>query len=319
MKKALSLILIMTIVLSAAIAGDISFVFDSFETPFAVSAGPQFSFGATDVQFILGGGLVNRTPMTDEDLSLVYGKTAVKIIDNLTDNLQIFTGAEVRYEHFTEGNEDLFSDGLSTMLFAGLRFENVRDTKLTRDGLKVTLTGRAAPMMLQGGDRYFYDVEADAVLSRTLVSIENPEGKKLFTTVLVDRVNATYISGFNIPSFETLRCSAGSKVRGIASGLYCADLQFVNNFELRLATPQIIEGIFARFILFADNALVSGTSQVPTDSMVFDKSVIQTAGAQIAVSLLDILNVGYQGSYVIRDDAYNTKGFVGELMFTLAY
>lgn len=319
MKKALSIILIMTIVLSAAIAGDISFVFDSFETPFAVSAGPQFSFGATDVQFILGGGLVNRTPMTDEDLSLVYGKTAVKIIDNLTDNLQIFTGAEVRYEHFTEGNEDLRSEGFNTVGLLGLKYENVKDTKLTRDGIKLTLTGRTAPLMLQGGDRYFYDVEADAVLSRTLVSIENPEGEKLFTTVLVDRVNATYISGFNIPAFETINHSAGSKVRGIASGLYCGDYQFVNNCEIRFASPEIFSGVFARLIVFTDNALVSGTSQVPTDSMVFDKSVIQTAGAQIAVSLLDILNVGYQGSYVIRDDAYNTKGFVGELMFTLAY
>ncbi len=201
-------------------------------------------------------------------------------------------------------------DFLGLEFAASLKFDIMKDTIHTNDGLWSRIDVKFAPALLNksgAGHAEYYSIVSNTVGAKTLYSYTSDTGKSLFSIALVDRVNASYTSGDAVPSFIQGPVSLGRKVRGFNTYTYGTQFSVVNNLDLRFAGPDLgINGIAPRINLFLDCGY--GWGKV-FNTNISEKNFLASVGVQVTMCFFDFIDLGYEVNYLLVDkDKYTQSG-----------
>ena len=258
--------------------------------------------------------------------SMVVGKSRVNGKSN--DVLSIkgffdqYDGQDIKDNIYPEISQEGNGNFLGTQLAAYLRIDAMEDTIHENNGFlgKVSLLwGPKALNKALDGFADYYSISMDAIGAYTLYELESG-GKSWFSVVLADRANFSYTGGDAIPAFIRGPTSLGRKVRGFNTYTYNTEFSVVNNFDIRLAGPDMgIKGIAPRVNLFFDIGYGWGNIN---NSEIKEDNLLVSTGVQGTVTFFDFIDLGYQIAYLIKGDNFAKgadKNLVGSFTFFLDF
>lgn len=325
MKRILSLLLVLVLVSSAVFAfdfklSDFSFAIgEDIQIPTLLSAGVTYKGltlsegNSTAVTAVVGGGKGSRT-FYDENFTSNTSAFSTVLCD-----VKLSQGFENDLYKVTVGMKNVYEkDVFASQLYAGVKYSTVEDKMVSKDGFEVSAEVRVAPELASANNGFaFYGVKADASYFKTIYEKQRSNGLNLFSVVLADRVfvsNVSPIGDSYVHPMAVSRYSAGAKVRGYSAYYNPSTFNAVNNFEIRLSSPEPIwDGVFARLNLFADAGFKAGDSLKDNSSI--EGCTFYSVGAELALSILDYVNVG------VRVSCPSEKGWTPKmgLMFGLQF
>lgn len=241
-------------------------------------------------------------------------KSPVKTIDEF-----FATANRVDNRIYPEINGD--GQFLGTQFAAYMKLNAMEDNIHENNGfigkLNLLWGPKALNRALEGFADYF-SIRADAIGAYTLYNYEK-EGKSWFSISIVDRVNFGFVSGDAIPAFIQGPESLGRKVRGFNNYTYNTKYTVVNNFDLRLAGPDMgISGLAARVNIFFDMGYGWGELNNTNEKQ---ENFLCSTGVQGTISFFDFIDLGYQVAYLISGDKFTNGSdrFVGSFTFFLDF
>lgn len=191
---------------------------------------------------------------------------------------------------------------LGTAFTLTARVDLMDDQKMYANGFYTTVEFLWAPGVLNSaldGEADYYSADFNAVGAWTPVSFTEEGGIHLFSLTLIDRLNANWTDGNEVPVYAQSSVSLGRKVRGFTTWTYNTQFTMVNNFDIRLAGPAW-HSIFPRINLFFDVGYGCG-DYFNTD--MGGSNFLMSTGIQMTVSFFDFIDLGYQIAYLF--DGYN--------------
>ncbi|MCR5732574.1 MAG: hypothetical protein K6G51_06530 [Sphaerochaetaceae bacterium] len=207
---------------------------------------------------------------------------------------------------------------LGTYFSLQMKYDQMDDRKTASDGFLFTVDLRKAPTFINNSSD-FNNVRLNAVLSKTVYE-KLSNGKNVFSVTVIDRANLTYLGGNKIPVAVQETASLGRLVRGYNPFSYGTELAMVNNFDIRLAGPDMgVKGIFPRINLFFD--IGYGRGKYYNTSITGD-NLLSSCGAQFTISFFDFMDLGYQVAYLFSGSKYTDgpdKKLVGCFTFFLDF
>ncbi len=253
------------------------------------------------------------------------------------DLITVYGGYMGRYEKYLENkggaasyfldstNDAIYPEAeqlVSNTLTCGIRLETKVNEKVLTRGFDLELSASYAPawMMNTLFDSTVDYYSATGTLTSYLPLYENrrDDGMNLVSVFLADRVRADYIEGPAVPVYAQKKPSLGYKMRGFESSSYATSFTVVNNFDIRITGPEfIISGLFPRAAVFCDVGYYDGHyANDPSDT---DSGMLLSTGGEIALSVLDFLNVGLRANYVLLGETMNTEPFSTDIFMVLHY
>lgn len=181
-----------------------------------------------------------------------------------------------------------------------LKLDMMEDTLHTNNGLWSSLDVKVGPSWLnrwRSGHAQYFSIVSNTVGAVTLYNLTNANGNSMFSVTLVDRVNGSYTTGDAVPSFIQGPVSLGRKVRGFNTYTYATEFSLVNNFDVRLAGPDLgVDGIAPRINLFVDCGY--GWGKVFNTERE-EKNFLASCGVQIELCFFDMIDLGYEVNYLL--------------------
>ena len=203
-------------------------------------------------------------------------------------------------------------DFLGLEFGANLKLDMMEDTLHTNNGLLVKLDFKFGPSALNNlasGHAQYFALTLNAVGAKTLFNVTNESGDSMFSVTVADRAYASYASGDAVPSFVSGPVSLGRNVRGFNAYTYATEFSVVNNFDVRLAGPDVgIKKVAPRINFFVDCGY--GWGKVFNTSR-YEKNFLASCGVQATVSFFDFIDLGYEVNYILVDrNKYTQPGKV---------
>ena len=203
-------------------------------------------------------------------------------------------------------------DFLGLEFGANLKLDMMEDTLHTNNGLLVKLDFKFGPSALNNlasGHAQYFALTLNAVGAKTLLNVTNESGDSMFSVTVADRAYASYASGDAVPSFVSGPVSLGRNVRGFNTYTYATEFSVVNNFDVRLAGPDVgINKVAPRVNFFVDCGY--GWGKVFNTSR-YEKNFLASCGVQATVSFFDFIDLGYEVNYILVDrNKYTQPGKV---------
>ena len=203
-------------------------------------------------------------------------------------------------------------DFLGLEFGANLKLDMMEDTLHTNNGLLVKLDFKFGPSALNNlasGHAQYFALTLNAVGAKTLLNVTNESGDSMFSVTVADRAYASYASGDAVPSFVSGPVSLGRNVRGFNTYTYATEFSVVNNFDVRLAGPDVgIKKVAPRVNFFVDCGY--GWGKVFNTSR-YEKNFLASCGVQATVSFFDFIDLGYEVNYILVDrNKYTQPGKV---------
>ena len=201
-------------------------------------------------------------------------------------------------------------DNYTSTFYAGVRMNGMKDTWTTNQGLLVDFKLAFAPSFVNNVSSY-YTAQLNAVAGTTLFEMKRKNGLNLFSIVLIDRLNLAFIDGDAVPVFASHVNSLGRKMRGFDNNSFNTALTFVNNFDIRFASPEpFMHGVFARLNLFLDmgygigNVLNTGRNGI---KKITENNMLASTGAQLELDVFDSIDLGLQVAYLISGYGFRDR------------
>ncbi len=201
---------------------------------------------------------------------------------------------------------ELSGDGqfLGTQISLSFRLDGMSDTIHENDGYLVKAAVKWGPKALNStlnGYADYLALSTDFINAITLFSLDEGDDA-LFSVVLIDRLNLSYVLGDAIPAFIEGPNSLGRKVRGFNTYTYNTAFSVVNNLDLRFAGPFIgLEGLAPRVNLFFDLGYGCGSIK---NVEIEESNLLSSAGIQATATIFDFIDLGYQLAYLIKGNNY---------------
>lgn len=234
--------------------------------------------------------------------SMVKGKTKKLPYENEVRSLEYYLGVNYEGAIYPDlnGNHML----LANELFVRLKLDMMHDDIFNNTGFVSYVEAAWGPKAINSSlDGYadYYSLTFNAVGSYTLCQVKSDK-MNWFSITAIDRFNANYTSGTAIPKYVEYPTSLGRKVRGFNAYTYNSEFTVVNNFDIRIAGPEMgIHGLAPRVNLFFDLGYGCG-KQYNTDH--YENNHLASAGAQFTVTFFDFIDLGYQISYLLVGRKY---------------
>lgn len=279
------------------------------------------------------------SPVGDKDLvtiTLAYNGQYESSVDSMVAGKEKFNGVNSTVktiDEFFEGydgdiNPNIYPElngdkkFLGTQLAAYLKIDAMEDSIHENNGFLAKASLFWGPKALNSSlDGYadYISFRADGIGAYTLYDYKHND-KSWFSVVLIDRANFSYTGGDAIPAFIQGPNSLGRKVRGFNTYTYNTAFSVVNNFDIRLAGPDLgIHGIAPRINIFFDMGYGWGELN---NSSISKENFIASTGVQGTITFFDFIDLGYQIAYLIQGTNY-AKGsenrLVGSFTFFLDF
>lgn len=303
----------------------------------------------TQLRAMVGGGYLKDYLYQNEDGSPVEWESKDDVVDintwHIIGDLQLnqgfgisdvegfdlvtaYAGYKLDWERFInfQGPAAIYPNlvgpnAVTNSFYLGAKLNMLDDRMVSTDGCTAEIRFDYAPAFINEKSDY-YSMTASTVFGRTVYELQQGNGKNLFSIVFMDRINASFTDGTQVPLYAQLPVSLGNKIRGLEKGTYNTNLTLVNNMEVRFASPEPwFDGIFARVNLFLDAGYYAGRYfNAPKDS-VRDSGFVASMGGQLEICLFDFIDLGIQGSYLLKGKNFREPGnkFVFDVIFTLDY
>lgn len=312
---------------------------------------------STDLMFIAGGGWTQRqiwndaaddyAAITDDDVrkfNVITGEWKLILEQGLFwsdatfDDLFTFhAGYLGRYESYMENkdseavsyfftaSDDIVPEGealVSNTLEFGASVDTVETDMVTFTGFDAELSVSYAPEWmlnsLLDSTVDYYSVYAVATGYLPLYEQRGDDYMNDLSVYLADRVRLDHINGSAVPVYAQKESSLGYKMRGFESYSYPMSFSVVNNFDVRVSGPEVlIPGLFPRGGIYIDAGYYAG--HYPNDKDAADDGVLLSAGAELAFSFFDFLNLGLRGNYVMLGDTLTGSDFSYNIFMTMQY
>ena len=150
-----------------------------------------------------------------------------------------------------------------------------------------------------------------------LYQIKQESGLNLFGIYLSDRIQADLIWGSAVPQDYKIDPALGTKARGFEKNSMGYGFTLVNNFDLRIAGPEIfVKDLYPRFHLFFDMGMFAGAYH---NSTVTGSGFVSSTGFEAAVTFFNVVTLGYRGSFVLAGENMAQKLYFDEFMVGLQY
>ncbi len=222
------------------------------------------------------------------------------------DSLDVFLGGSEKRKKQTVYPELRGNDNLSNVLFTGVTLNCMDDRMVSNEGILVDFKAQYAPEFINENIDY-YTFQINAVAGTTLYEIQRPNGLNKFSIVVLDRVNVSWIDGNAVPVFASHTFSLGRKMRGFDNNSFNTNFAFVNNFDIRFASPEPIwDGLFARLNLFFDfgcyggKYVNTGKNNTPAQKA---GGYLASTGFQLELDVLDAIDLGLQVAYLLHGNS----------------
>lgn len=260
----------------------------------------------------------SKSPVDDKDLlsltlgynmkyeaaldSMMKGKTKKLPTECEVSDLDTYLGVNYTGDIYPDlnGNHML----LANELFVRLKLDMMHDDIFNNTGFVSYVEAAWGPKAINSAlDGYadYYSLTFNAVGSYTLCQLKSDK-MNWFSITAIDRFNVNYTSGTAIPKYVEYPTSLGRKVRGFNPYTYNSEFTVVNNFDIRIAGPEMgVHGLAPRVNLFFDLGYGCG-KQYNTDH--YENNHLASTGAQFTVTFFDFIDLGYQVSYLLVGRKY---------------
>ncbi len=194
---------------------------------------------------------------------------------------------------------------IANELFVSLKLDMMYDDIYRNTGFVSYLELKWSPKALSSslsGYADYISLTANAVGAYTLYQYRT-EKMNWFSITAIDRANLNYTTGSAVPQFIQRPVSLGRKVRGFNPYTYNTEFTVVNNFDIRLAGPELgIKGIAPRINLFFDFGYGTGR-MFNTD--IIQNNILSSTGVQLTATFFDFVDLGYEIAYLITGSKYS--------------
>ena len=194
---------------------------------------------------------------------------------------------------------------LANELFLNVKFDMMYDDIYKNTGFVSSFEIKWSPKALSSSlDGYadYLSLSANAVGAYTFYQYRT-EKMNWFSVTAIDRMNVNYTTGSAVPEFIQRPVSLGRKVRGFNPYTYNTEFTAVNNFDIRLAGPELgINGIAPRINFFFDIGYGCGR-MFNTD--IVQSNILSSTGVQLTATFFDFVDLGYQIAYLIAGNKYS--------------
>ncbi len=259
-----------------------------------------------------GGGLPKK-----KDYKVYIGQNEKGKPDTLVN----FLGGESNRKTQSIYPELRGDNNFSNVFYTGVTLNCMDDKMVTNEGVLVDLKAQYAPGNLNENIDY-YTCQINAVAGTTLFEVQRPNGLNKFSIVLLDRANVSWIDGDAVPTFASHTFSLGRKMRGFDNNSFNTNFAFVNNFDIRFASPEPIwDGVFARLNLFFDFGCYSGRYLNTGKNNIAaqkDSGYLASTGFQLELDIIDSVDLGLQVAYLLHGNSLrdpSSKTIVGATFF----
>jgi hypothetical protein len=163
----------------------------------------------------------------------------------------------------------------------------------------------------------YYLFSTTAIGYYPLYTSEQESGLNLFSIYLAERFVADLVWGDAVPQRVQEPISLGRKMRGFEYNSYGTAYTVVNNFEVRLAGPEIfLSNVYPRFHVFLDAGLYGG---VYLNTSYEQSGFLASTGFEAALNVFDLFAVGYRGTVILAGENMAGSRYVGGLMFGIQF
>lgn len=221
-----------------------------------------------------------------------------------------------------EASERVYPDRdgvLWNTVFVGIILEAI-EKAAAPDGYQVEIKAAFAPLFLGNtflGTTSFTRLEASVFYYRTLIEKTQKNGRNLFALYLADHALANVVLGEAVPQRVQKPVSLGDHVRGFEDNSFGTLFTAVNNFEVRLAGPEIFaKNIYPRMHVFFDVGTYAGEYH---NTGYPESGVIASAGFEVLLTVLNLVHVGYRGSIPLKGRNMAGSAYVGKLKASLQF
>lgn len=245
--------------------------------------------------------------------------------------LAVYSHYEIHWEspqeddstsYFFSGAETMFPDQngvAANSLTFGAMFD-LLDKGAVPKGIIADVSLLAAPGLFANnlrGTSDFYWILGVVEGYLPLWQLKQDSGLNLVGIYLSDRLQADAIWGGAVAQDYKIDPALGTKTRGFEKNSIGTTITLVNNFDVRVAGPEIfLKNLYPRFHIFFDMGFYGGHYH---NSDALGSGFISSTGFEIVATLLDILNLGYRGSIILAGQNMAQKTYYGEFMVALQY
>lgn len=246
------------------------------------------------------------------------------------DMVTLSGGVSGRWEGFADtGGVDYFFDGalpdvdgiVSNALVAGMLIDMVAFDGIIPKGASLGVRYQYSPLFLSFIGESDYQLLTGTLTGYLpLYSMNQADGKNLFSVYLANRIQADMFFGFDehVPIFAQDEPSLGSKMRGLERLSRAGSLTVVNNFDIRLVGPELyMDRLYPRLHVFADFGYFNGV--LANGAAEEQSEMFGSVGAEAGLSLFDFLNLGYRGSYMVLGENMLKETFVHGVYLSLQF
>ncbi len=150
-----------------------------------------------------------------------------------------------------------------------------------------------------------------------IYSKSRDNGLHLFGLYLADRVAANYALGDSLPQRVQYPIALGTMMRGIEKNAYGTAFTAVNNFEVRIAGPELfLKKLYPRFHVFLDIGAYTGNY---LNTSYPGGGFLASAGFELAFSVFDFFSPGYRGAFVLSGENIADVPYTGGIMLNLQF
>ena len=143
------------------------------------------------------------------------------------------------------------------------------------------------------------------------------DGLNLFALYLAERVAVNLVLGDAVPQRVQKPVALGTMMRGFEKNSFGTSVVAVNNFEARLAGPELfLKNLYPRVHLFLDMGAYAGNY---LNSAYTDSGFLASTGFEAALAVFDFLSLGYRGAYVLKGANMAGSPYTGGIMINLQF
>ncbi|MBN1686320.1 MAG: hypothetical protein JW852_06670 [Spirochaetales bacterium] len=160
-------------------------------------------------------------------------------------------------------------------------------------------------------------IEASFISYFPVFSQSRADGLNLFALYLANRLAGNIVLGDAVPQREQKPVSLGTLMRGFEKNSYGTMYNAVNNFEVRLAGPELfLKDLYPRVNVFFDMGVYAGRYLNSTYS---DSGILASAGFEAALTIFNFLSLGYRGAYALKGANMAGVPYTGSIMIDLQF
>ncbi len=245
-----------------------------------------------------------------------------------------YLGRYEKYLENKEGTTSYFIDSPNSVIYpeadqlvsntfvGGFMIETAVNDMVSAHGFDLEFSASYAPAWilnsLLDGVVDYYSLSGVFTGYLPLYEKRSDDYMNLVSVYLSDRIRADYIEGPAVPVYAQKEPSLGYKMRGFKSFSYATSLTAVNNFDVRVSGPEVkIPGLFPRGGLYCDIGYYTG--HYANDENEKDTGLLMSAGAELAFSFFDFLNLGARANYALVGDTLTKNPFSYDIFMTMHY